>query len=252
MPSCFGVPGSSLSSDGESTGSSGDYYEERSRGKRPKLQALGSAFTSESVLAEEMNKLSFKEREQIYEELHGVADPGFLKIETPVFIAGKIQEMQEAVKRQPQRKRRDYDRAMFLNPSLKNDQTFFLLFLRADHYDARLAAKRICSHFTDKVELWGEDCIARRITLEDLDEEDMHSLRRGAFRFLESKDRSGRLVIFFRADSMRYETWRSHVRLPGVLAWLELLSPAHVSFLTCLFDALAPDALVPDDVEILG
>ena len=181
-----------------------------SRSKRPKQQIDGAAFTSDTVLAAEMNKLSFLERERVYEELHGV-DQTDAKVETTEFVTEKIQEMQEAVAKMPQQKRKDYDRAMFLNPALKHDTAFFLLFLRTEEYDVRLAAKRICVHFTDKMALWGEEQLAKRITLDDLDEGDIYSLRGGCFRFLETKDRSGRLIFLGQCDKIRYHTWINHV-----------------------------------------
>jgi len=207
MTSCLGVPYDSFDDDGSVRDCDGC-----APSKRPKQQRGGGAVTSDSLLAGEMNKLTFEEREKVYAELHGVDEFDHSKVETPEFIAQKIQETQYAVAKLAQHRRREYDRAMFLNPGLKNDPAFFLLFLRTEHYDVRLAAKRICTHFTDKVALWGEDKVARRITLDDFDDGDFYALRGGVMRFLENKDRSGRLILLRRTDRVRYHEWKNHVR----------------------------------------
>lgn len=223
------------------------------KNKRQKHHYIGAAFTSDNLLAAELTSLSFQEREQVYEELHGVDEADHhLKIETPDFVTAKVQQMQDAVAKQPQQRRREYDRAMFLNPTLKNDQTFFLLFLRAEEYDAMLAAKRICAHFTDKVLLWGEDRVARRITLEDFDDKDLYSLRSGAFRYLESKDRAGRTVLYGRADLMRHDTWISHVRFVVLLVCMHSCIQSGISLTHMPFSFIRLTLLAEPNVVVLA
>ncbi len=74
---------------------------------------------------------------------------------------------------------------------------FRLKFLRAEKFDAHLAAVRMALHFEEKLELFGEDKLAREIIQSDLDEDDMASLSSGYVQILDALDMGERKVIFY-------------------------------------------------------
>ena len=116
-------------------------------------------------LAQEMNALSVHEREQIYEEIHGITT---IINETPEMLASCLQQMRLELSRIPRRKRGALDRAMFLRPSITTDDNFHLMFLRACRFDPKCAASKMHRYFTNKLELFGEEKLTKTITLDDL------------------------------------------------------------------------------------
>jgi len=82
------------------------------------------------------------------------------------------------------------DSSYVLNPKLR------LRFLRADRFDAPLAAVRFTKFFDKKLHLFGPDLLVREITQDDLNEEDMEALYGGMALDLPFRDRAGRLILF--------------------------------------------------------
>ena len=76
------------------------------------------------------------------------------------------------------------------------------MFLRTDLYDGQKAAKRMMKHFEDKQYLFGENKLAKSITLDDLSEEDLRIYSTGWCLELPHKDQVGRPIWFF--DTTRY------------------------------------------------
>eukprot|EP00339_Tiarina_fusa_P004947 CAMPEP_0117025988 /NCGR_PEP_ID=MMETSP0472-20121206/19143_1 /TAXON_ID=693140 ORGANISM="Tiarina fusus, Strain LIS" /NCGR_SAMPLE_ID=MMETSP0472 /ASSEMBLY_ACC=CAM_ASM_000603 /LENGTH=485 /DNA_ID=CAMNT_0004732857 /DNA_START=14 /DNA_END=1471 /DNA_ORIENTATION=- len=153
-------------------------------------------------LAKELNKLSFEERENILHEIHGVAE---ITKETPEFVSRCVEKLLEAVDRLPQRRRVALDRAIFLKPSMKEkDIRFKLMFLRAHNHDPDKAAWCLAKYFEDKLELFGEDKLVKKITLDDLSEEDMEEWHKGVSTVLPCRDRSGRPISFVDCTKMDF------------------------------------------------
>ena len=101
--------------------------------------------------------------------------------------------------------------AMEQNPSYVQGTDFRLLFLRAEDYDAKLACARLLNFLDMKRELFGDEKLTKDITLDDLDDDDMHALRSGGFQILPIPDRSGRRVIFGPAKLERFRAGGSFV-----------------------------------------
>ena len=74
-------------------------------------------------------------------------------------------------------------------------RTFRLQFLRADNYDPAAAARRMIAFFQHKMHYFGKDKLVQDITLEDLSEEDMETLKSGIFLKLAWKDHAGRTIL---------------------------------------------------------
>lgn len=147
-----------------------------------------------TLIAKELNQLSMQERAIVYEQLHGVADET-PDNESPESLCALSEKMLEEAKRI--RDRSAFDKAMFLGPSYVTDVDFLSMFLRAENYDAKLAARRVVRHFQFKLELFGEERLARPILYADLDEDDRHAFHLGRVQILaERRDRAGRLVLY--------------------------------------------------------
>jgi hypothetical protein len=142
-------------------------------------------------------------------QVHGVND---VFQETPEFVADRIRAIKEELTKYPLSKRRAFDRACFLKPSLGNDEKVYLLFLRAERFDVPPAARKLCLHFEHKWELFGEAKLPKNITLDDLDEDDMAALRTGSYIILPKKDRAGRRVGVINLPPMQFKHWKNQVR----------------------------------------
>jgi hypothetical protein len=162
----------------------------------------------DAMLAKELNELSVQERERVMEELHGVAD---VIRETPELVHTSCERLNKELQKLSKAKRRALDRALFLKPSLEMDIPFKLLFLRADSFDAAKAAVRMCKYFQHKLELFGEDKLVKKITLEDMNEDDMAAVRTGAVAILPQKDQAGRLIWFINQTHYDFKHWKNQV-----------------------------------------
>jgi hypothetical protein len=161
------------------------------------------------ALAKEMNELSVKERERVFDDIHGVAE---VQDETPDFVGKRLAEMDLALAATPKARRKALDRALFFKPSIETDVKFKLMFLRADHYDAQKAGKRMAKYFEEKLELFGEEKLAKRITLDDLAAEDLRRLNFVGCVILPHKDQTGRPIWFFDVSRFDLDHLESMVR----------------------------------------
>jgi hypothetical protein len=149
----------------------------------------------EKILAEEVHNLSLEERNRVYEEVHGVAEP---LEEDPEFVAQRLSEFDwylSTIRNKPA-----YDFALQQSQEYVNDRNFRLRFLRSTEFDAHKAAQKLVNHFDFKMELFGKEKLARNITLDDLDEEDLTYFRKGPLQILPATDRIGRPIFFLQFD----------------------------------------------------
>lgn len=100
------------------------------------------------LLARELNQLSFQERTQILEGVHGVAPT---IEENNDFVEECLSQLDLEISKI--RKRSLYDKALFLSPRKVNSKKFRLMFLRSEQYDPVKAATRLVKHFQYKVEV---------------------------------------------------------------------------------------------------
>jgi len=145
------------------------------------------------VLVEELNALSVQERLQMYDEIHGVAE---MPDETPEFVKQKIQEMKHHLSGIAPKSKKAWERAVYLRPSLVTDDPLHLMFLRAKRFDPMQAANLMCVHFENKLELFGEDLLWKRITLQDLTAQEIEMVRTGSLQILKERENRGRAILF--------------------------------------------------------
>lgn len=167
--------------------------------------------TFASDLPAQLTALSFQEREAIIEEIHGVApEPKETKESREILL----KEMREEIRNVPVKKKTAYTRAAFLRPTLENDDAFMLRFLRAERYDPKKAALKVCIHFEHKLEIFAPEMLPRRITVFDLTEEDIDEMRNGGSHPLKCKDRTGRAVHLIQLQKANPKNWKSQVCSP--------------------------------------
>jgi hypothetical protein len=159
------------------------------------------------VIAQELTRISIREREAVYEEIHGVAG---LSTESPEKLEEITANLEEEL--QKIKKKSAYDRALFLSPRHVNDPSFRLKFLRSTRFDPKQAAAKIAAFFESKLELFGEDKLVKRITLEDLDETSLAELASGSHHFLPTRDRSNRALCFVMPSHGIFKGWKSKMR----------------------------------------
>ena len=143
------------------------------------------------TLAREMNGLSMKEREQRFEEMHGVSS--FID-ETPSFVAEALWKLDQELASIPQKSA--YNLAYSMDRSYVEDNKFRLMFLRADLFDAKKAAERLVLFFEKKLKFYGPATLVRSILMSDLGDDDITTLKSGVFQILPSRDRAGRPILF--------------------------------------------------------
>jgi hypothetical protein len=105
----------------------------------------------------------------------------------------------------PRSKRKAYDRAIFLKPTIQKDAKFKLMFLRAEHYDAKKSAFIMTRYFDEKQELFGVYKVAKKITLGDFSEKDLEVYKTGLGVLLPHKDQTvqtGRPIWFWDATKL--------------------------------------------------
>eukprot|EP00934_Nitzschia_sp_Nitz4_P007836 Nitzschia sp. Nitz4//scaffold22_size323478//275928//277448//NITZ4_000580-RA/size323478-processed-gene-0.485-mRNA-1//-1//CDS//3329543156//7826//frame0 len=142
-------------------------------------------------LAQELNSLSLGEREKTYEELHGVDD---IIDEAPDFVAERLASMQHEIDRIPEKAAYDIARKLPGGWEYLHDPDVLLMYLRAEYFHPRKAAIRMIGYLECKLSYFGESCLIRNITYNDLDKDDIAYLNVGQMQILPTRDRSGRAV----------------------------------------------------------
>ena len=144
----------------------------------------------DAVLAKQMTKLSVRERENIYFDLHGVHNT----VEEPEsLLEEKLKELRHELSQI--REKQAYDFASAQSRAYTEDRNFRLCFLRAENWNPAKTALRLTRHFKMKLELFGADLITSEITQSDLTEDDLALLYSGYVQNLPFRDASGRSVI---------------------------------------------------------
>lgn len=160
--------------------------------------SVGSAVTpdAESLLQEEMMKLSLEDRNKFQEEIHGVQS--LAKEESPEFLRESLRQLDFELKNNniPLRDRKAYlkSQELFAN---KNKQTyvntdeFRLRFLRCSLFDIPNAARHVNRFLLVVSKYFGDYALQRPIRISDFSKEELRELRKGRYQFLPFRDRAG-------------------------------------------------------------
>lgn len=161
-----------------------------------------------SELAAQFAALSVQEREAIIEEIHGVVPEPH---ETKEGLDKLLQEMRRELQNIPSSEKRAFTKVVFLRPALETDDKFMLRFLRAERYDPKEAAIKVCVHFKHKLELFPLEMLSRRITIDDLSEDDIEVMKTCNVHPLSTRDQTGRLVLLAQLSKMKFKHWKNQV-----------------------------------------
>ena len=147
----------------------------------------------DDLLIQEMDKLSFKDRNDIYEEIHGVLS--LAPKETLELIEQSLIEISLEIDR-IKHKYVAYVEATGIsyNPYVHNME-IRLRFLRCELFDVPKAAVRMMKYLDLTRELFGKVALTRPIQLQDLGKMELEMLRVGDAQPMPFRDRSGRRLI---------------------------------------------------------
>ena len=199
----------------------------------PASSPLPSQQDADALLAKEMAAMSVQEREQSLNDIHGVSEAIH---EEPGFVRAKLAEVKMELSKLSTREKEAYMEAEDQNKQYVTCDKFCLKFLRAEMFDARLAAGRMVRFFDEKKKLFGPDKLTKEIELGDLDKEDRKFLESGIGQILPQRDRAGRQIMTWmpmirgggdpnRELVMVRSSWRT-----GGLAFATTMSPPCVRF----------------------
>eukprot|EP00980_Cylindrotheca_fusiformis_P012838 scaffold3169_cov107-Cylindrotheca_fusiformis.AAC.8 len=149
-----------------------------------------AADSVDRILAADLERLSLAEREKVYEDVHGVSDA---TQETPELIASCLEQMDREIDLIQDRDA--YEQAKLQSHNFVSNREFRLAFLRSTSFNPKMAASHLVNYFTHKLEVFGTENLAKRITLDDLDEATRRVLELGSMQVLPNRDSIGRAVF---------------------------------------------------------
>eukprot|EP00531_Pseudo-nitzschia_arenysensis_P001640 CAMPEP_0116142788 /NCGR_PEP_ID=MMETSP0329-20121206/15096_1 /TAXON_ID=697910 /ORGANISM="Pseudo-nitzschia arenysensis, Strain B593" /LENGTH=526 /DNA_ID=CAMNT_0003638049 /DNA_START=47 /DNA_END=1627 /DNA_ORIENTATION=+ len=182
----------------------------------PLLPDTPSDFSVDNCLSEELLKLSFKERQAIQEEIHGVGCGAIT--ETPKLIKDSLEEFDEKVNAL---KEQSDERVELDNRNIKkllrnvcrtnsfsndasnkakvgcylNDGDVRLRFLRCEMFDVDKAVERFICFLDFCSDIFGDYICEREMFLSDFNSQEVTILRNSRAQMLPFRDRSGRRVM---------------------------------------------------------
>ena len=175
-------------------------------------------------IAEALSQLTFQEREEVYNDLHGITkkhtsddemdDNGTVNRdeEDPAVVQRCLDELEKHLKSMTSTAQGNntnnrtsshpeissvsaYLEALKQNEAYVRNDAFRLGFLRAEKFYPQKAATRMVRFFEEKLAIFPPDKLTKDITMDDLDEGDLNYLKCGVFQLVPLKDRSGRHII---------------------------------------------------------
>lgn len=155
----------------------------------------------EELLASSLKTLSLQERTEAFDDVHCVGDE--LK-ETPQKMKQALEDFDAGVQKESH-KHSVYETAVQQNRAFVEDDSFRLKFLRANFYNVDKSVHQMMRFLKLKETYFGIDKVAKEITLDDLNEEDMEVVLSGVWHVQEERDRSGR-VILHAFSNLRWKT----------------------------------------------
>ncbi|KAL3937636.1 MAG: hypothetical protein SGBAC_007288 [Bacillariaceae sp.] len=151
---------------------------------------------TEDYLAAELNKLTTQERGKAMDDIHCVGEE--LR-ETPEMVERLLKEFEQMVVRM---QTPVYAMAVDQNRDYVENSSFRLRFLRCNMHNVQESVRQMMEFLQHKAAYFGEDKVAREITLDDLTVEDTELLLSGLFHIQEETDRNGRVVLYVMGEEI--------------------------------------------------
>ena len=199
-----------------STGSSITMSEAEHMQSLPPMPPKSTTITPEmadAYLAETMNQMTIQDRQQVYEDIHGVSDNPIIDLEEnemkgggPKFVMRCLQELDDKIDSLPASQKQAY--LMAVGQDMEYVMSLRTMFLRSEVYNVPFAASRLCAFLEFKLTLFGVEKLARDILWSDLNQTDIDCLRTGYMQLLPGRDRSGRSILFFNRGNSTEEQRR--------------------------------------------
>eukprot|EP00526_Cylindrotheca_closterium_P009653 CAMPEP_0113635670 /NCGR_PEP_ID=MMETSP0017_2-20120614/18596_1 /TAXON_ID=2856 /ORGANISM="Cylindrotheca closterium" /LENGTH=424 /DNA_ID=CAMNT_0000546465 /DNA_START=68 /DNA_END=1339 /DNA_ORIENTATION=- /assembly_acc=CAM_ASM_000147 len=166
---------------------------------------IGSDDKIDSLIANALNQLSLDERETVYYEMHGVDE---IVQETPDLVETSLNRLEFELERikHTHRKAIAYRMAEEMSPDYVHDQTLRMKFLRSEKFDIQKTSERFIRYFDCKLLFFGKEKLCKDITLQDLDKDDLKSLKAGYMQILPIRDRAGRPVFIALPQRQTFKT----------------------------------------------
>ncbi|CAJ1935472.1 unnamed protein product [Cylindrotheca closterium] len=196
----------------------------------------------EGFLASEVKQLSLKDQADAIDDLYcvggGLNEHRALAQQALVDFDATLQTIRNPI----------YELAHNQNRLYVEDISFRLIFLRANFYNAKKAVHQMLSFLHKKAAYFGADKLARDITLEDLNEEEIKAILSGPYHVQEDKDRAGRVVVYFFSTLFGRYKANTLIRVTYYLWWNILLPKPEVQMkgaVWCYYDSTKPGQNVP-------
>lgn len=164
----------------------------------------------DSLMAKEMAAMSLMEREVAESEVHGISDN--VEDERPGILDDCLAEMD--LNLEEMKAGTAYELAEKMSKEYVTSRKLRSLFIRADRWNTWEASERMIKFFELKRKLFGDEKLVKDIQLEDLDEDDMDSLRAGHHQLSPHKDSAGRLILVGMIALRKFKTMDNMVRIP--------------------------------------
>jgi len=162
----------------------------------------------DTILLQGMKDLSFDELQREQEEMHGVCNDFDEETQVMDDLIKSLKEHLSKVKRGTA-----YEAAEIINPSYASSRDILIIFLRANRYEPKAASKQMIKYFDLKQELFGNKCLGRDITSNDLTEEDMRVLMEGSLQVADCTDQAGRMIAIGFAGLRSFKVLKSELRV---------------------------------------
>lgn len=160
----------------------------------------------DDMLSDALNNLTFEERQEQQEVLHGVND----KIrDEAAFIEQSLHDLDDFLNRA--KGGSVYEIAESMNAGYVSARAFRIMFLRGNRYDAKAAANQMIRFFAQKEKIFGTEKLVKDITIEDLDEDDLAFLKSGCIQ-LGGNTKSNRQAIFQFPGIRHFKTLQNELR----------------------------------------
>lgn len=165
----------------------------------------------DKLIAKEIGGLTLKERDALYEEIHGVSTMALE--ESPELIKEALENFQNELDKMDSKAMRSYNiianqEENTFSRNIVRGNDLRLRFLRSEFFDAHKAAKRML-HFLDFLgEIWGEDELKGFDGTMDFflsKDSEQASFRMGFLQLLPFRDRSGRRIMVYNLDSLKLD-----------------------------------------------
>jgi hypothetical protein len=163
----------------------------------------------------ELAVMSDEEREEAVRDLYAAEEE---IAENPKFIEYKLNELEDEIDKIDHKE--SYELAQFVNEEYMSDSHFRLMFLRADRFDAKRAAKRLVKYFDRKVELFGTEVAFHKLSFLDFSAEDRGDVEAGGIYLLPYPDEGGRKIIVTcrtHLQDMHHRKFNSVIRLLWII-----------------------------------